>query len=643
MKLDYCFSKFIVLGLFSFILLSCQPDTEAPIAIEVRPEFEQQSPIADSIFVQQTDEGSFKLIAHLEDERLLEPLFAMNIGEEIIILRDDGLGADDLALDGNYTFEIPDSIATQAEVSSDIKRLLDNASRKLKSSSNNPAFSNRSVAISHAKSLVDTAFFDLEVLQTGRKIFLPADIFRINTDPDPALKDHSLMITDLNVVEDVDRTFNPCTNVGNPNGVWTFGELMRQLASPSPSSIANDQEVSAFVLNWLNSWTSAQTINSETIDPRTSIQNTIIDPWIQRSQANGAPSGELLMQFAPFKLMAIVNRLDLRGNSAYGFSDAGEGRFVFCALNDNCQPLQFTVIFEYGINKKSCAAVQSFAQSWYELKDIDFVDPQFNVNLQAITDQFTRSGTNPSKPNQSSLNQLRTNEIALGNPWELREFILNAGGSLISTTVKQEPAVSYNSKLSTPEVQRLADYVNAFSTDICDNNYTVPEVFQGEAFLGAKSHTIFPPTGNPTPAHDNIPHHWDAGSSASGAVIIDNCARHVFSLNTCSGCHGGESQTFFTHIDPAPFGTPAELSGFLTGLGPDASAVDNDTDPNGFFFVMDAAFRPSADPEIRGFNDLKRRAEDLEMLVNETPCLGIGGFFLAIARALSFRPLNMTH
>ena len=44
-----------------------------------------------------------------------------------------------------------------------------------------------------------------------------------------------------------------------------------------------------------------------------------------------------------------------------------------------------------------------------------------------------------------------------------------------------------------------------------------------------------------------------------------NAARHKFSLATCNGCHGAESGTSFLHVRPASFGSPASLSGFLTG------------------------------------------------------------------------------
>jgi hypothetical protein len=461
--------------------------------------------------------------------------------------------------------------------------------------------------------------------------------------PDPKLKEQSLLIRDISVVEDPARTFNPCSKVGTPTGVWTFGELMRQLASPSPGVIATDAQTSTFILNWLNTWNSPNTINGELLIARPNMQSTIINPWLQRSQANGAPTGQLKLEFAPFKLMAIVNRLDLRGNSGYGFSNAGEGRFVFCALNPNCGPLQFTVIFEFGINKKSCESVKAFANEWINLATLTTGSTAYNTALENITKQFTQSGTNPAKPNQSSLNQLRTNEIAVGAPWELREFNLLSIGLLGLTTVKQEPQVKYNVKVNNPDVVRMAGWVNTNEALVRQNRYTVPDLEGGVAFLGGHAQTSFPPTGNPTSLPDNIPHHWDGGPSGTTAFINDSLARHVFSLNTCSACHGGEVQTFFTHINPTGFGTPAQISSFLSGLGTDALPLDDDTSLTGLFWVQDAAFRLSlatGQPHIRGFNDLERRAIDLANLPSRI-CNKPRVF--ALANILQFKPVNMTH
>ena len=135
------------------------------------------------------------------------------------------------------------------------------------------------------------------------------------------------------------------------------------------------------------------------------------------------------MRFAPFKLTAIINRFDLRNGT--DSNAAGESRFVFCLIDNDCTKAeQFNVIFEYGNNiANTCTDIHAWAQRWVDLKDHTIGSPDYNTALQNITDQFISCGSNPLKPNQSSLDHVRTNEIVLsGLPllWELREFIIDS-------------------------------------------------------------------------------------------------------------------------------------------------------------------------------------------------------------------------
>lgn len=174
--------------------------------------------------------------------------------------------------------------------------------------------------------------FDVDLFRDDTFFEIPRDILFPNL-PFFIRHSKSLKITAPSVVEDPERTFYPCTETGNPNGVWTFGSLMRQMASPDPSSTMTDAELSDFVLNWLNTWAQDITANDQAVSPRDFVEEYVVEPWLHRSPIAGAPSGQLRMEFAPFKLNSIVNRLDLRGNSGYGFSNAGEGRFLFTIIH----------------------------------------------------------------------------------------------------------------------------------------------------------------------------------------------------------------------------------------------------------------------------------------------------------------------
>ncbi len=602
-----------VAGILLIVSYACKPSSDDYDALlkktAINPAFEKLPPIASDISFEILEKPgpkneNIRLIADFSKQKIGSPYLAINISDTKMVLRDDGKGADKTAGDNKYALLLKEDL-------SELGRTFNERLKTARTLKELPVFQNRSI---QTLKLEPIGNFDFEKIGKGKIIPFPKDLVRVLKNL--TLPKRALMITDVQVVEDESRTFNPCSRRGNPRGAWTFGELMRQMASPHPGAIASDATTSTFVRNWLNTWMANQTVNGESLPARTSIQNLITD-WENKSSVGRG--GILKMEFAPFKLIAIVNRLDMRGNSGYGFSDGGEGRLVFEALNSNCSTKQFTVIFEYGINKKSCNAVSAFATEWNNLNNLVPGSTAYNSALQQITDQFTKCGTNPAKTNQNSINQIRTNEFALGSPWELREFNLLPAGQLALVTVKQEPAQKYNAKINNPDVVRLVSYINGLSSDIENNRYTIPEQVQMNpgtptpttSFLGGKSHV-------PSPSS-----HWNGAMVAGPAFITSDKARHVFSLNTCSGCHGGETGTVFLHINTANFGSEASLSGFLTGIT-----------------VTDPAGRPSGAPATRTFNDLEERRLDFNLLVGSV-CIQRPLFELV--HKLTFDPIRMVH
>lgn len=386
---------------------------------------------------------------------------------------------------------------------------------------------------------------------------------------DPA---KSLLIRDLSVVEDPGRTFNPCTGVGAPMGKWTFGYLMTQLANPARTG----QDPSKFARQWLSSWGVNQVINGETLPARSAILQKILGPW------RNATDGTFDLSRAPFRLLAIVNRVDLRDNHIIGGDPAGEGRFVFGAvdLSQNCQPLEFTVNFEYRINRSTCESILDWGIQWANLSQLTMGSESYKAALELLTEQFVTAGSNPAQvPNQSSLNALVTNEIALASPWELRAFKLlpERRGKLSLVPLKQTPASALN---RTPV---LVDFINNNEAIILAQNYVTPLNFPDSTpFLGGKAQMV-------------ANTFWEG--PGSGTAILSNEARHIYSLNTCNGCHARETATQFTHIQPTAFGVPAGLSGFMTGIS-----------------VLD----PSDRTTVRVFNETARRTLALEALVSSS-------------------------
>ncbi|MEP7231526.1 MAG: choice-of-anchor X domain-containing protein [Ginsengibacter sp.] len=615
----------------------------APANADVNPSFEMTPPLAADIKLQllekPIDSANVLVSARMDTNLVKSKFHAVMVNGEKLVLRDDGEGGDVKAGDGIFSIALKEDV-TQLTGQLDSFRLA--AINAVRQKKNLFTWVNRTGKVINEEILkgIDQKF-DL----TQGIIFNPNFIFTI--PPDPLLKDHSLMVTNLGVVEDPTRTFNPCLATGTPNGVWTFGKLMADMANSPATGLSAEN----FVKGWLQNWLSDQTVNGDLAKNRGSqMFNQVIKPWVVKSNPATPPASILISNWetfsldvtlAPLKLLAIVNRVDLRGNSGYGLNSPGEGRFVFGVLNSSsCLPLtgpgKFTVILEYGIPIHDCDALKAYAQQWVNLKTLTPGTPAYNNALQAITDQFTAAGAGAPRPNGSSINQVRTNELAIGSPWELREFTIDkATNTLVESTVTKEPAKVFNRLAvnippisSTEEgnnLAMLANYINTHEASVINNTNTIPLAIGAKNFLGGKAHTELPT------------HFWDGSAAPGPGFINSDEARHVFSLNTCSGCHGGEGVAQaplpgFLHIVPQAFGLPATLSAFLMG---DAS------DPEGLFRVKDPAGRPSGAATERGFNDLERRAQDLESFVS-VPCLR--RFRVpALIVALSFKPVNMTH
>ncbi len=384
----------------------------------------------------------------------------------------------------------------------------------------------------------------------------------------------SLFITDGAVVQDPDRTYDPCTGAGNEDGVWTFKHLMTEMAMGSGVTPED------FTRRWLEQWLSPQLINGDLVPARPEMRTQVIDPWLAASGG-----GRLDLDIAPFRLLAIVNRADLRQTestrSAYGGAggsrpvDGGELRFVFGVVtppgwngNATCQLNQFTTILEYGVPREGCHAVREWAREWTELNQFGGFTPGYLAHLQGLTESVVRHGAAPSKGNQNAINQIRTNEIMLDRPWEMREFTLThepsgdgpVNGLLQPHSVAQTPDDAVFSPSPDPIVDHFVqnqviptvpgsvDLSGPVPQD-CSSSHEVPLDYLGIDFRGGNALI------EPAPF-------WSANVGPGDA---DVCGRHQFSLNTCSGCHRCDTATQFTHVDPTS-GIPAQLSGFLLGI-----------------------------------------------------------------------------
>ena len=354
--------------------------------------------------------------------------------------------------------------------------------------------------------------------------------------------ERELLIRDVSVVDDARAS---------GDGVWSFKHLMEAMA-PSPEAAPE------MVERMFQSLIEEQVVNGLAIAPRPNVDERVLTPWPRDA------AGALDLSQAPVRLLAILNRLDLRDLSK---GQAGEGRFVFGVLDGDGNALQFTLILEYRLPASSEGEVLEWANLWHGLNGLSPESEDYKLALEQITERFAGNGADPSGINGSALNQLRTNELIdfrSGLPWELREFTLSGSGLLDPDTVKLNPDRSFNGSAT------LATFVNDNESAILIERHDVPATLDGAPFLAGS-------------ALNDIDF-WAADG------ITNNDARQKFSLNTCNGCHGAETGTAFLHIEPREVGSAAALSGFLTQID-----LPDPVDP----------------ATTRSFNDLARRATDM--------------------------------
>jgi hypothetical protein len=202
----------------------------------------------------------------------------------------------------------------------------------------------------------------------------------------------------------------------------------------------------------------------------------------------------------------------------------------------------FTLIFEYTLPAATPAELRAWQDAVHTLQTPAFPSQDYNVRLAALTERYAGRGAAPDRPGGSALLRIRTNdgELSRDGSWQLREFQLSTEtGRLEPATLALTPDDTWNGSAE------LAKYINENHDLVLREQHDVPARFDGAPFQGG--------------AVLNLGNRWNAPG------IDDPEARHKFSLNTCDGCHGGETQTGFFHVSPRQAGEPSRLSKFLTG------------------------------------------------------------------------------
>jgi archaellum component FlaF (FlaF/FlaG flagellin family) len=356
----------------------------------------------------------------------------------------------------------------------------------------------------------------------------------------------SVEIVHPNIVDDV-RASNGF------DGAWSFRRMIENMA---PSSASADTD--ALLRSVFESWLTPQFVNGELLEARPAVQGVLFD---QFAIPNTAPR-QFNLAKAPFRLLAVANRLDLRSAT-----QGGEGRLVYgVTFNDSNGVFQgfftFTLIIEFALPLKAPLDTPAkWAAKWHELDSLDPATQStaFANKLQEITDAFTVRNAFVGRPNGSAVNQIRTNEIALSQPWQLREFNMTAAGLMAPATTKQSP----NHDLLNDSSQ-LRDFINQnpvlnATNDTSFFNLKMPTTFEGLLFTGGKANQLTFPNRTDSARWELSP-----TETQDTSVAIDN-----FGLLTCNGCHTENKKSTdiqFYNVSPTT-ATANRITGVNDGTG----------------------------------------------------------------------------
>ncbi len=525
---------------------------------------------------------------------------SVHMNDSSTVLRDDGTNHDAVAGDGRFSFVSDFDLETihrraAMEMEADAAGALTGV----------PSFRGRQLI-----GVADRAPFDLEGFLAGRAVpiqpFIASRTSPSGTDDEfREVAYFGLFISNSQelynpgagggfdmghlALADPERTWDPCTQQGSPDGVWTFNHLMTQMAGSHDPAEFVEQWMTLFTQDQQSAatnWFTVPAIGPRAVD--------FLDAWPTTA------TGALDLARSPFRLLAIVPRVDLRtGSTTYGGElNAGELRFIFGAVDYtmSCAPVDFSVILEFGVPIGDCAGVRHWASQWLTLDDVFWggSDEDYLAALEALTVQVTIQGAAPGKPNGSALNQLRSNEIFLNTEvWRIREFHLEPSGFLEQATTAQTPDVDF--KENRPD--HFDFLIQLPWLDPVPLILALPGQ-SGERFLGAE-------------ALVRVPEHTEVAWGKAGNLDFANDPalndeRHRRSLATCDGCHAAEIEP---GANPA-LGMNAHMVDPENGRVSPFIAGGGDFEPSVPFVVEDAVVPGTT----RSFYDLLRRYNDLRIL-----------------------------
>lgn len=400
-----------------------------------------------------------------------------------------------------------------------------------------------------------------------------------------------------------------------------------------------------------NEWTRVKLGTVATI--RNTFQTRILDAWPDADE-NG-----------PFRLLAVVNRLDIagdediRGGGHFAGADRrwfGEGRLVFGLTRDldAKTPYPMTLIMEYRLpalketvsganttyeidpsfdpvagpidNAAWIAGRARWAKLWRELSRYAPTDPKYQALLLKIVKLFATGDNQVALRTGERTYDMDAN--AFSDEFEYREFYANDAWNIATRKMRREPIRCAQG--SETLKSRIEEDWNAKANDFhftfmlgdrrLDDDVEVPELSDR---CGDGAYV----------SPDGMPYGQDLGSGGFGMRAkfsrftptavwkLKNepeLKRHKMAANTCSGCHGSETG------NPGGFHIAPRLATGESARSPMLRGVVTPT-PNGTQYTIDELGDRTT--KLTKFADGYNYAKDYpanytheELYCNASPC-----------------------
>lgn len=322
------------------------------------------------------------------------------------------------------------------------------------------------------------------------------------------------------------------------------------------------------VVNRMDMGANPESIPERNDPRRASSSNQQISPGF--ALPNQLPKGEV-----PVPSQSPQSRTNVYYGPSGIDSLAGEGRFIFGLTNHSGDAVGagFTLILEYGLPANaSREKLYQWAMDWHALGTHAQFDEKYIAALIEVTEGFTRRSAIVDGKVQgiaaTQLLRIRTNDAVLGTTREFREFRLTRSNKLTPALLAGTPAdIFFDTK--TRENRALSRWLKDQEYNVLNNtpgntNETDPNARADGALanialpekikVGNRYVTVT--TGASLVKDNDKGHHWD-GRSLSEEM------RRNFSMQSCTGCHCGETGTSYFHVAPRRNGEASLLSEFL--------------------------------------------------------------------------------